>query len=174
MNITENVIVELVEELLVVLDADAASLETTLEHLNNLRAAVIRRNETSLEQLLETIKSQKDDRDALENKRNNLRHILAEKIGCLPEQVNLSRIMENLTPVMRQKLKQRQQTLMRLVEKLKTEYTATAILLSECSRFNRVLLDSIIGSRCNSNITTYNASGQMKRPNGSGFVAMQF
>ena len=63
--------------------------------------------------------------------------------------------------------------LQKLVEKLKTEYTATAALLGECSRFNRMLLDSIVGSRCKG-VATYNASGQMKRPNGSGFVAMQF
>ena len=57
MNTSKSGIEELIEELLALLDADAAGLETTLSHLNNLRAGVIKRNEASLEQLLETIKS---------------------------------------------------------------------------------------------------------------------
>jgi hypothetical protein len=173
MNSMSSGIEELIEELLALLDADAARLESTLSHLNNLRAGVIKRNEAGLEQLLEIVKTEQDERDALENKRSQLRHIAAAAFGCTADEVNLSRIMEHLTPALRQQVAQRQQTLARLVEKLKTEYMATAMLLNECSRFNRMLLDSIVGSRCKG-VTTYNASGQMKRPNGSGFVAMQF
>jgi hypothetical protein len=172
MNITSSGIEELIEELLALLDADVVSLETTLSHLNNLRAGLIKRNEAAMEQLLETIKAGQDDLKVIENKRSKLRHIAAAVFGCTAEEVNLSRIMEHLTPVLRQQVAQRQQTLTRLVEKLKTEYTATAMLLKECSRFNRMLLDSIVGSRCNG-VATYNASGQMKRPDGSGFIAMQ-
>ena len=103
-----------------------------------------------------------------------LRQKYAAMIGCLPEQVNLSRIMEHLTPVLRQQVVcSDNRCSQSLSTKLKTEYTATAVLLSECSRFNRMLLDSIVGSRCKG-VATYNASGQMKRPGGSGFVAMQF
>jgi hypothetical protein len=173
MNSMSSGIEELIEELLALLDTDAVRLEMTLSTLNKLRAGVIKRDEAGLEQLLETLKSQQDDRDAIENKRSKLRHIAAVAFGCADEEVNLSRIMEHVPPLSRQKVAQRQQTLARLVEKLKTEYTATAVLLNECSRFNRMLLDSIFGSR-SKGVATYNASGQMKRPNGSGFVAMQF
>jgi hypothetical protein len=173
MNTMDSSIEELIEELLALLDADAVRLETTLGHLNNLRAGVIKRDEAAMEQLLETVKADQDGRDAIENKRNALRHIAAAAFGCSAEEVNLSRIMEQLPPLPRQKVAHRQQILTRLVEKLKTEYMATAILLNECSRFNRMLLDSIVGSRCKG-VATYNASGQMKRLNGSSFVAMQF
>ena len=173
MNSMSSGIEELIEELLALLDADAVRLEITLSNLNNLRAGVIKRDEAALGQLLETIKTQQDDRDAVENKRTMLRHIAAAAFGCTPEQVNLSRIMEQLPPLSRQKVAQRQQTLARLVEKLKTEYTATAILLNECSRFNRMLLDSIFGNRCKG-VTTYNASGQTRRQGGGGFITMQF
>jgi hypothetical protein len=173
MNSINSGIEELIEELLALLDADAVRLGITLSHLNNLRAGVIKRDEAAMAQLLETIKSQQDDRDAIENKRSELRQIAAAAFGCTAEEVNLSRIMEHVTPELRPQVAQRQQTLSRLVLKLKTEYTATAMLLNECSRFNRMLLDSIVGSRCKG-VTTYNASGQMKRPNGSSFVAMQF
>jgi len=173
MNIASHGIEELIEELLALLDADAVRLEITLSHLNNLRAGVIKRDEAGMEQLLETVRTEQDERDAIEQKRNKLRQVAAAAFGCAAEEVNLSRIMEYLTPVLCQQVAQRQRTLMRLVEKLKIEYTATAMLLNECSRFNRMLLDSIVGSRCKG-VATYNASGQMKRPNGSGFVAMQF
>lgn len=164
---------ELIEELLSLLDADAVRLEITLRYLNDLRAGVIKRDEAAMAQLLETVKAEQNDRDALEDKRTALRRIAAAAFGCTADEVNLSRIMEYVMPPLRQQVAQRQQRLARLVEKLKTEYTATAMLLNECSRFNRMLLDSIIGSRCKG-VATYNASGQMKRPNGSGFVAMQF
>jgi hypothetical protein len=173
MNSMSSDIEELIEELLALLDADAIRLESTLSHLNHLRAGVIKRDEAAMEQLLEAIKAEQDDRDAIENKRNKLRQIAAAAFGCTAEELNLSQIMKHLTPLLRQQVAQRQQTLARLVEKLKTEYTATAVLLNECSRFNRMMLDSIVGSRCRG-VATYNASGQMKRPNGSGFVTMQF
>jgi hypothetical protein len=173
MNSMSSGIEELIEELLALLDADVVRLETALSTLNNLRAGVIKRNEAALAQLLETIKAQQDDRDAIENKRSELQQIAAAAFGCTPEQVNLSRIMEQLPPLSRRKVAQRQQTLARLVGKLKTEYAATAVLLNECSRFNRMVLDSIVGSRCKG-VATYNASGQLKRQNGSGFIAMQF
>jgi hypothetical protein len=164
---------ELIEEFLALLDADAVRLEATQGYLNTLRAGVIKRDEAAMIQLLETVSAEQDDRDAIENKRRSLRQIAAVAFGCTAEEVNLSRIMEYATPPLRQDVLRRQQTLTRLVEEFKTEYMATAILLNECSRFNRLLLDSIVGGRCRG-VTTYNASGQMKRPNGSGFIAMQF
>jgi hypothetical protein len=172
MNTIRSGIEELIEELLALLDADAVRLESALSHLNNLRAGVIKRNEAAMEQLLETIKAQQDDRDAIESKRHALRQIAAAVFGCTAEEVNLSLIMKHLTPALRQQVSQRQQTLAWLVEKLKTEYTATAVLLNECSRFNRMVLDSIVDGRCRG-VATYNAIGQMKRPSGSGFIAMQ-
>ena len=75
--------------------------------------------------------------------------------------------------MLRQQVAERQQILSKLVDKTQNGIYGDSMLLSECSRFNRMLLDSIVGSRCKG-VATYNASGQMKRPNGSGFVAMQF
>jgi hypothetical protein len=78
-----------------------------------------------------------------------------------------------LSQEMRQEVAQRKTILERLVAKLRTEYMATAMMLSECSRFNRMLIDSIIGSR-HSVTTTYNANGQTQRHDVSGFIVAQF
>jgi hypothetical protein len=173
MNAAKSGIDELVEELLAVLDADAVLLEAMLGHLNSLRAVVIKRSETELEHLLENIKAQQEQRDAVESRRQKLRQIAAKALGCSAEQVNLTRFMEHLSEEMQQEVAQRKIVLERLVAKLKTEYTATVMMLNECSRFNRVLIDSIIGCRHNA-ATTYNASGQTQRHDGSRFIIAQF
>jgi len=173
MNVTSKNINELIEELLAILDADAEHLESALNHLNNLREGVIKRNEPALEQLLESIKGQQEGRETIESRRQELRRIAAARFGCRADQVNLSRFMQYLPEGMRQKITQRKATLEQLIAKLKTEYMGTAMLLSECTRFNRILIDSIMGSRCGA-ATVYNANGQAQRPSGSGFVTMQF
>lgn len=81
--------------------------------------------------------------------------------------------MEHVSEEMRPKVAQRKAVLEQLIGKLKTEYAATALLLSECSRFNRLLLDSIFGSR-GKGAMMYNASGQTQQHNGGGFITMQF
>lgn len=173
MNVVDITINSLIEELSAILDADAEHIETTLGNLNDLRAGLIRRSEPGLEQLLETVRQRQDQREAVEAKRQKFRHVAAKILGCRSDQVNLTRFMEHLPQKQQEDLMLRKTRLENLVSKLKTEYMATATLLSECSRFNRMLIESIIGNCCKG-ATTYNSSGQTQRHNGSGFVTMQF
>jgi hypothetical protein len=173
MNITSSDTDKLTEELLAILDAETQNLEATLGYLSNLRVNVIRRDESALTCLLESITIEQEGREAAETRRQKFRQLAAEVLGCRVDQVTLTRFMERLSEEMRSKVAQRKAVLERLVTKLKTEYAATTMLLNECSRFNRILIDSIIGSRCKGT-TMYNANGQTQRQGGSGFVTMQF
>jgi hypothetical protein len=173
MNITLAITNELTKELMSILDADATHIESTLGYLNNLRSSLIRRDESTLAQLLGDITGQQESRAAFEKRRLKFMCTAAEVLGCRTEQVNLSRLLDHLPRDVCAQITRRKAALGHLVVKLKTEYFATAMLLGECSRFNRALLDSIFGNRCKG-VSTYNASGQTQRLQDSGYVAMQF
>jgi hypothetical protein len=163
----------LVEELFAILDADIEYIEAVLTDLNELRAGVIKRDETALEQLLESIGRRQNKREVIENRRQAFRHAAAVILRCRCGEVNLSRFMAHLPMTQREKAAQQKTKLEQMVNKLKKEYMATAILLNECSRFNRMLIDGILGSCCRGP-TMYNAGGMTQRQDGSGFVTLQF
>jgi hypothetical protein len=59
-----------------------------------------------------------------------------------------------------------------LIEKLRKEYLSTAKLLSECARFNNMLLRSIFDLG-NAGAVYYNANGVTRTQNESAFVNMK-
>jgi hypothetical protein len=64
-------------------------------------------------------------------------------------------------------------TLRALVQKLKKEYSGTATLLSDCARFNNMLLRSIFDLG-RTGVVYYNAHGTTKRQSETSFVNLQF
>lgn len=147
----------LVEELLVVLDADIEHVGVMLERMDQLRSAVIKRNETFLRDLLETIHDESQQHEAIESGRDDICRRLGGIIGCGEKQVNLSLLCENLEPTMRSLVAERQSELKPLVEKLKREQVLTSLLLKECARLNSMMLRGIF-TNSDSGIT-YNSRG---------------
>ena len=88
----------LLDELIEVLDAEQERIAVTLDHLNELRAAVIRRQEEPLRALLGTIRSEQEQVVKLDNHREALRRQLANAIGCSAEEMNLSRLCRAVGP----------------------------------------------------------------------------
>jgi hypothetical protein len=164
---------EKVDELLACLDTDVKHIQESLANLNELRSLVIKRDDTTLGKLLETIQAGANRYGANESNRQSIRSDLAKLVGCGVEQMTLSTLVSCLPEAKRERLTQMQTKLRALTEELKKEHFSTAMLLSECSRFNSLLLRSVFDLG-QTGAVYYNSNGATKRQVDTAFMNLQF
>lgn len=161
-----------VDRLLVCLDKDVQHLEESLLQLNEMRRLVIKRDEIALSKLLESIRAQADHYRQHESKRESIRKELAESFGCGFEKMTLSALETILPETKTDQVTQMKAKLRSLSIELKKEYLSTALLLSECARFNNLLLKGIFNlGRAES--VHYNSNGATRRQIDTAFVNLQ-
>lgn len=161
-----------IDELMACLDKDSQHIEESLSQLNQLRSFVIKRDDSSLCKLLKVIQTKTDSYRKDELKRQNIRKQLANALGYNTEELTLSVLEENLPKKITTQVINKKAKLRTLVKELKKEYLSTALLLSECSRFNNLLLNSIfnIGK---TGAVYYNSNGTTKQQTDMAFVNLQ-
>jgi len=157
MNTAQDRLDELAGELISVLDDDIRHIKQTLERLDALRAAVIRRDEDRLKALLDEVANEQAEYGMIEQSRAAIRKQMADIIGCSVAKMNLSKLCGCLRGERRDMVAQAQQELQQVCKKLRKEHTATTILLKECSRFNNLLLRGMLGK--GKETVTYNSRG---------------
>jgi flagellar biosynthesis/type III secretory pathway chaperone len=164
---------DVVEELLVVLDEDIRLIQRSLSQLNELRSLVIKRDEVALGRLLERIQVEAPACKRHDSKRQSIRKELARALGCDYEQMTLSRLESVLPGEEKSKVAERKARLRSLTEELKKEHLSTALLLSECARFNNVLLRSVLGLGRTETLI-YDSNGAASRQTDKALVNLQF
>jgi len=162
-----------VAELLAVLDKDIEHVQETLLRLNELRSLVIKRDDAGLGKLLEGIQAESDSYKSNESQRQSIRKELATAFGCNLEQMTLSRLEASLTKEKKAQVAERKARLSSLAKELKKEHLNTALLLSECTRVNSLLLKSIFDFGKTGTVI-YNSNGHTKRQTETAFVNLQF
>jgi hypothetical protein len=162
-----------IDELLVVLDEDIRHIEESLLRLNELRGLVVKRDETSLGKLLESIQAESDSYRKNELRRQLIRKELAAAFGSSIKQMTLSRLEEVLQEEKKTKIAERKARLKLLTEELRKEHSGTVLLLADCAQFNSLLLRSIFNFG-NSPTVFYGSDGTTKRQTGAAFVNLQF
>jgi hypothetical protein len=173
MSVTTVRITNKVNDLLAVLDKDIEHLQETLLRLDRLRGLVIRRDDVSLARLLGKIQADTNDYAANESKRQSIRKELAIALGCDFKQMTLSRLEGLLAQEQKNHITEKKTRLRSLVEKLRKEHTGTVMLLSDCTRFNSLLLRSIFNSG-DTKTVTYTAAGSTRRQMDTAFLNLQF
>ena len=146
------------DELLVFLDDQIADIKQTLHRLDRLRAAVVRRDEGSLEELLEEVQGEDQRRKQTDIRMQRLQMKLSSVLSCSPSEVNMTRLCEQLTGQDRRIVQEKQSTLQQLTRDLGNERQGTELLLRECARFTRLLLSSMVGAK--NQTRTYTAQGR--------------
>ena len=170
---TPTAIEDKVDELLDCLDKDSRHIEQSLSQLNELRRLVIKRDESALGRLLENIQAESESYKSQELKRQSIRKELAHALGCKFEQMTLSTLETSLPEAKKAQVTQRKAKLKSLIEELKKEHLSTALLLSECARFNNLLLKSILDLN-KIEVVYYNSNGTARRQIDTAFVNLQF
>jgi len=161
-----------VEKLLACLDRDVQHMQESLLQLNEMRRLVIKRDEAALGKLLESIHAEAGCYRNHELNRKSIRKELAENLGCSFEQMTLSALQVSLPEAKKEQVTQMKAKLRSLSAELKTEYLSTALLLSECARFNNLLLKGIFDFGKTESIH-YNSNGETKRQIDMAFVNLQ-
>lgn len=173
MKATPTTIEDKVDELLDCLDKDSRHIEQSLSQLNELRRLVIKRDESALSRLLENIQTESDSYKSHELKRQSIRKELAHDLDCSFEQITLSSLESTLPEAKKAQVTQIKAKLKLLIEELKKEHLSTALLLSECARFNNLLLKSIFDLG-KIGVVYYNSNGAARRQTDMAFVNLQF
>jgi hypothetical protein len=161
-----------VDRLLACLEQDVQHMQKSLLQLNEMRRLVIKRDETALGKLLESIQAGAGCYRDHELKRKSIRNELADSFGCDLEQMTLSALQVNLPEAKKDQVTQMKAKLRSLSAELKKEYMSTALLLSECSRFNNLLLKGIFDLGKTESIH-YNCNGETRRQIDMAFVNLQ-
>jgi len=161
-----------VDQLLDCLDKDAQYMQESLLQLNEMRRLVIKRDEAALDKLLESIKADADFYREHELNRKSIRKELADCLGCGFEQMTLSALQASLPEEKKDRITQIKARLRSLSAELKKEYLSTALLLSECARFNNMLLKGILGLGKTESVH-YKSNGQTRRHIDAAFVNLQ-
>jgi hypothetical protein len=158
---SQNILNELTIELFAFLDDSVLSMQQMLDKLNELRAAVVRRDQDTLQQMSDQMPEMTVLRDDMQRRQRQLCQAFAGPLNCLPEKINVSYLVLFLEASKAGELKTKQHRLQELVGRLSRERRATEMLLRECERLNRMMLDGIVGK---SNQTcTYGSGGRVQR-----------
>jgi len=162
-----------IDELLAVLDEDIRHVRASLLRLDELRVLVVKRDHAAMSRLLEKIRGESQEYSVNESKRESMRMGFAAALRCGVSDMTLSRLESVLGDEKRIELMQKKAQLRSLTEKLQTEHAKTAMLLSDCARFNSALLRGIleVGS---AGASTYGADGVRRVQSNSVFVSLQF
>ncbi|MCK5000868.1 MAG: flagellar export chaperone FlgN [Anaerohalosphaera sp.] len=161
---------EKVDRLINALTADKQHLQQGLIRLTELRDYLIKNDPSSMEQMLKTIRSESDAHLANEYTRQTLRRELAGVFGIEFSELTLVRIAEFVTNPRKHQLLEKRRELKGLAADLKVQYQATAMLIKESARLNKLLLNSLMDSGSDSNVT-YNANGYTSRETGNAFMS---
>lgn len=161
-----------VNELLDVLRDDIGRMERNVQKLKRLQVLVIKRDIASLEKMLNEIKTESDDYTDNEQRRKSARAELAEILMCEAGQITLSRLEKLVSEEQRVIVFQTKAQLQDLVRRLSAEHKNTVSLMSELERFNRLMLDTILG-RAESRQLTYNSGGATRYYGDAAFVSFQ-
>ncbi len=164
---------EKVEELLVILDEDIEHIQQNLSRLNELRSLVIKHDDVALSKLLEHIQAESDRNLSHELKRHSVRKELANALGYDIEQMTLSTLEACLPKEKQEQVTRRKSKLTSLIKELKKEHLSTALLLSDCARFNRMLLKNVFNLG-NTGTVYYGSNGATREQPDMAFVNLKF
>ena len=163
---------EKVDALLICLDKDVQHLQKGISRLHEMRRWIIKRDDTALSRLLEEIRTETDAYGRHERNRQSIRQELAEALGYDLKQTTLSTLETILPKVQKDQIKEKKIKLKTLIEEFRKEHFGTAMLLSECARFNNTLLKSIFDPGKVDSLS-YNSNGAAKRHTDVALINLQ-
>jgi hypothetical protein len=160
-----------IDPLIDVLERDIEHIDSTIEMLDQLRGMVIKRDDKSLNLLLEKARIKTEKYASVENRRQVIRKELARIWGCETKEMTLTKMIQILEPSRSEQVRQVRDKLENLLSKFKAEHLSTFMLLSECSRFNGIMLSALLNGRQDE--PTYNRQGSMNRQSKQNIMNLQ-
>lgn len=147
-----------VDELVKLLDEEIELLETRCAQLAKLSKAMSRRDDETMETLLDDIEKTQELQIRTDSRLHAARHALAESFGWSLEQTRLAKLIEELPDQFASEVDYRRKRIVLLSDQLKRRHMETVVVVTECARVNRLLLESLFPQT--QSVTTYGTQGK--------------
>ena len=144
--------------MLAVLDEEISLLVLRQSHLERLWAAILGRDDSAMEKLLEEMEEAQHKQEATDMGVEKLRKSLAGLLGYDQEELQLGDLAKNLPGELGSAVGHRRQQIVSLLEKAREQQLKTSLLLYESSRINRLVLSTIFPQ--SEPVVTYDQEGQ--------------
>jgi flagellar biosynthesis/type III secretory pathway chaperone len=161
----------LVDEILPVLDREIDLLDLRREQLAELLRATLARDEASLSNLLENIEKALENQAQTDRDLASLRSRLAEVLDRPVEEIRLAAIADSMSEPRGSLIRDRRGRIIELTEALRTQHVRTTLVVSECAKLNRRLLEGLFPQA--KGLTTYGARGGSRWDSGAGLVDVE-
>lgn len=158
----------LLGDLTLILDEQIELVEQRLAHMHRLAGTILSRDEKAMEQLLGEMEQAQQTQALADVKLSAIRHNLARAAGLPPKDVSLSGLLPRLSSGQAAPIRRRRELILQLTGELRKQHLSTAILLCECSRVNRLMLDALLGGP--QSVGTYQSDGTQSYTSGHGLV----
>ena len=161
----------LVNELLQVLDTEIELLDLRCGQFSRLTQASIERDDQVLHDLLEEIEATQQDQQETDMRLQALRQTLATALGLTEKKLRLAWLIRQMPPEQASAIQHRRRQIIVLTDRIKRQHMETALVVSECARVNRLLLENLFPQA--QTVTTYGARGESSRSQGSGLLDLE-
>ena len=161
----------LVEDLVKSLDSEASLLELRCVQLEALATAALQRDEEAMEELLAQVERTQLDQTHADIRLESIRTALGAEMAVPVERLRLAWLVEQLPARQSAILADRRARIIELTERLQRRHMETAVVITECSRVNGMLLESFCPSM--RSVTTYGAGGKSSGRWASGLVDVE-
>ena len=161
---------DLAAQLREVLDQEIAALNLRRSQLGLLREAILQRDDEGVARMLAQLEQAQAVQSQLEGRLEALRESAAEELGLPTRQVTLSALIARLGPAQGRGLDLCRRQIIHLLKALQRQHLELAMLLRECARINRLVLEQILGG---GGVMTYRAGGRDDWRDGAGLMDME-
>jgi len=148
---------EMVQRLTASLDLQIELLGARSDELDALSECICANDNDRMEQLLAKMALSRQRQGQADREFKDARDELAGHLGWQVGKTRLEPLLSMVGEPARRVLAQRRQQVAQLAETLRRKHRRTTVLLAECARINRLLVDCLLGD--DQRVTVYGATG---------------
>ena len=140
------------------MDEEIELLELKGKHLEALSEAILGRDDESLSVLLGQMEQAQQLQTATDERLSAIRLEIANVQAWPVEMVTATRLASQLSGQARSMIEDSRRRIVELAEQVRKQHLETALLLAECARINRMLLEGLFGQQSQP-LKTYSRDG---------------
>lgn len=159
------------EQLLEALDSELELLAAKRAEMEQLLAALVSRDNAALERLLPRMEQTQQEQSQADREVERISSDLAAQVGCPLERPRLSQLAPYLPSDLARVLEDRRRALTDELGLLRRRHMEMSMLLHECQKINRLLLECIL--RESTGPRTYSAKGNLRHRDDGGVMSAE-
>ena len=139
------------------LDEEIELLEIRSQQMDRLGEAILGHGAEDMERVLAEMERVQSQQEKTDRRLRAARRDVAEAFGVEAGALKLCELIDRLPAPAAGNLDRQRETIVRLAGQLRRQHLRTSVLLAECSRVNRMLLEGLLPA--GEAVTTYSRAG---------------